>query len=339
MNKKKRPIAVALFSGGLDSLLAARLMQEVGVDVRLLHFRNPFSAESGLARSAARQLAAPLEVIPLREDYLDVIRHPRHGYGKNMNPCIDCRIHMLKKAAAHMRRTGAGFLVTGEVVGERPMSQRRAAMLLIEKESGLAGLILRPLSAQLLEPTKPEQEGLVDRAQLLAIHGRSRKPQMALAERFGIAEYASPAGGCLLTDPLFAARLRDLMAHEPGFGLADVELLRYGRHFRLGPHVRIVVGRNEADNARILALAQEGDLVIEMADLPGPLTLARGDVADDLILLAGGVTARYTKARHLPHARISCRTAANGEAHFMTVVPLRDADLLKWRIGNAQDRV
>ncbi len=261
--------AIALLSGGLDSTLAAKIVLEQGIELEALNFLTVFCTctnrgETCLAsQKAVDALGIPLKVFNVSEEYLDVVKHPKHGYGSNMNPCIDCRIFMMKKAKAYMEETGASFIVTGEVLGQRPMSQRRDAMRLIEKEAGLEGLILRPLSAKFLPASIPEKEGWVDREKLLNIQGRSRKPQIKLAEHFGIRDYPCPAGGCLLTDPGFAQRMRDLNRYHPDFFLNDVHLLKMGRHFRLSPHLKLVVGRNEEENQKIQTFSQEGDILIK----------------------------------------------------------------------------
>jgi tRNA-specific 2-thiouridylase len=213
-----------------------------------------------------------------------------------MNPCLDCRILMFSRARERMEEMEAAFVFTGEVLGERPMSQRREAMRLIERESGLDGRLLRPLSARLLPPTIPEKEGLVDRDKLLAIEGRSRKPQMALAEQYNINDYPCPAGGCRLTDPGFARRMRDLVRHKENFDLNDVNLLKVGRHFRLSPEAKAVVGRNQEENHRILALAKEGDILFEVQDWGSPITLLRGQASEKEIHLAAAITVRYSDA-------------------------------------------
>jgi len=203
---------------------------------------------------------------------------------------------MFSRARERMEEVGAAFVFTGEVLGERPMSQRREAMRLIERESGLDGRLLRPLSARLLPPTIPEKEGLVDRDKLLAIGGRSRKPQIALAEQYNIGDYPCPAGGCRLTAPGFARRMRDLVRHKEDFDLNDVNLLKVGRHFRLSPEVKVVVGRNQEENHRILALAKERDILFEVQDWGGPVALLRGQASEREIHLAAAITARYSDA-------------------------------------------
>ena len=261
-NGESKPKAIALLSGGLDSTLAVKLILEQGIEVEALNFVTPFCTCNRSGRCEAQHVGdrfdIPVKVIGLVEEFFQVIRKPRYGYDSGMNPCLDCRILMFSGARERMEEVGAAFVFTGEVLGERPMSQRREAMCLIERESGLDGRLLRPLSARLLPPTIPEKEGLVDRDKLLTIEGRSRKPQIALAEQYHINDYPCPAGGCRLTDPGFASRMRDLVRHKEDFDLNDVNLLKVGRHFRLSPGVKAVVGRNEEENHRILALAKEG---------------------------------------------------------------------------------
>lgn len=297
MNKK----ALALLSGGLDSILAVRVLQEQGIEVEAINFLTIFCTctHKGCqhaATKAAQTLKIPLKIFNITEEYLEIIEHPRHGYGSNMNPCIDCRIFIFKKAKDYMNEIGASFMVTGEVLGERPMSQRKDAILRIEKEAGLKGLILRPLSAKLFEPTVPEKEGIVDRAKLLDISGRSRKPQIALAKQFAIDDYPCPAGGCLLTDPSFARRIKDLIAHD-SFTLDDVKLLKFGRHFRLSGAAKLVVGRDDNENGILDSLTKEGDVLFKLKERQGPLSILRGQADDNIIRLAAGIAAHHTKFR------------------------------------------
>lgn len=295
----KRPSkAICLLSGGLDSSLAARLMQEQGIEVLAVTFVAPFlhsSKETGGSRAeaVARALGIELKMIHLGEDYLEVIRRPRHGYGSNVNPCIDCRIYMLRRAKEIMEQQGASFVVTGEVLGQRPMSQRADTMRKVEMESGLEGLLLRPLSAQLLSPTIPEERGWVRREDLLAISGRSRKELIRLAEEKGVTGYSSPGGGCLLTDPNFALRVRDLIEHKD-LTLHNVGLLKVGRHFRLPLGSKLIVGRNEGDNKSLLSLAEASDTVLSAASCRGPTAVLRGEGASREQELAAGIVARYS---------------------------------------------
>jgi tRNA-specific 2-thiouridylase len=297
--------AIALLSGGLDSTLAAKVMMEQGVELEALNFMTIFCTCTNreaiclASQKAVETLGIPLRVINVTEEYLGVVKHPKHGYGKNMNPCIDCRIFMLKKAKTYMEESGAAFIVTGEVLGQRPMSQRKEAMDLIEKEAGLEGFILRPLSAKVLPATVPEREGWVDREKLLNISGRSRKPQIELADHFGIRDYPCPAGGCLLTDPGFAKRMKDLITYVSNFSINDVHLLKMGRHFRLSHTIKLVVGRNGEENQKIQTFAQEKDILLKVSSFPGPLSLLRGKLSEGDIEKASAITAHYCKAKNL----------------------------------------
>src|SRR3989338_4964119 len=246
---------VALISGGLDSALAAKLMLEQGIEVHGLFLSMSWGCcEKEKAVSCAGQLGIPLMILGVGDAYLDVIRNPKYGYGSGMNPCVDCRIYMFKIAKRYMEELGAGFVVTGEVLGQRPMSQMKRPLSLIETDSGLEGLLLRPLSAKLLEPTLPELLGIVDRERMLRIAGRSRHEQIELAAVNRISGYSTPAGGCLLTDEQFARKAKDLFEHEERPTTKDMELLAIGRHFRLGPRTKVILGRNELEN-----LLLEGD--------------------------------------------------------------------------------
>lgn len=332
--------AVALLSGGLDSLLATKVILEQGVEVEALNFVSVFctctpkNSSCSAATSAVRQLGIGLKVMNMSREFLQVVKNPKHGYGRNLNPCLDCRILMFRKARDYMRQIGASFIVTGEVLGERPMSQRREAMKLIEREAGLEGLVLRPLSAALLQPSIPERKGWVDRGKLLGISGRSRKPQIELARGLGIADYPCPAGGCLLTDPGFAARMRDLMSHTPDFSLHDAQLLKVGRHFRLSQAAKAVVGRNEEENDKLLALSREEDVLMEVADFPGPLTIVRGSAGHEELSLSASITARYSQARSLSSVRVSVR-AKNGQPKTgLQVTPASEDMLNELRIGS-----
>jgi tRNA-specific 2-thiouridylase len=299
VNKK----AIVLLSGGLDSILAVKLMLEQGIEVLAVNFSAKLcmcgckkTGESA-AETAAKMLGVPLKTIDITDDFIEIVKSPRHGHGANMNPCIDCKIYMFEHAKDMMKAAGASFLVTGEVLGERPMSQRMDALNLIEKAAGVRGILLRPLTAKNLNPTLPEEEGIVDRKKLLDIRGRSRKPQIALAEKFGITKYPNPAGGCLLTDPGFAKRVKDAIKHGE-FDAGNLALLSVGRHFRLSEKTRLVVGRDEAENDILLSLAKPEDIILELKDREGPTSILRGSSDDSLIALAAGIAAYHTKFRH-----------------------------------------
>jgi tRNA-uridine 2-sulfurtransferase len=286
--------AIALVSGGLDSILAAKLVKEQGIEVVPVNFKIPFCHRTNAFTSrVAAFLNTPLTTIDISGEFLEMLSRPRHGFGSNMNPCIDCKILMFRKAKELMLSSGAECIVTGEVLGQRPMSQHRRALDIIEKESGLEGILLRPLSAQLLPETVAEKEGKVSRSSLLNFSGRQRRPQMGLAEQWGLNDYAQPSGGCLLTDPEFTKRLKELIEHNE-MGLGSIELLKVGRHFRLAPGLKLVVGRNQKENAGIQALAQKGDyLVMPDETLAGPTALARGALDQETGRLACAITARY----------------------------------------------
>jgi len=322
--------AVALLSGGLDSQLAVRLVQQQGIEVLGLYFSSVFNAapkDGGppSAVKAASALTLKLETVDISTGQIELLKDPPHGLGSAANPCIDCHMLMLKIAAGRMRETGAAFLVTGEVLGQRPMSQRRHALDLIDRETGLEGLILRPLSARHLAETTAENEGLIDRLRLEAIRGRSRTRQMALAEKFGLSDYPSPAGGCLLTDPGFAHRIFDLLDHNT-LDLDNARLLKAGRHYRLGPRTKAVTGRNEAENYEIESLAIEGDLFLFLDDAPGPTTLLRGEKTDDYIETAARLTARASRARSadLAVVRVSEAPGPGAGGHTIEVTPASD---------------
>lgn len=279
-------LAIGLLSGGLDSTLAARLILEQGIRVHAVNFVSPFCtctpkhAGCSAVATAIRQLGnIPLTTVALGDEYLEMVRHPKFGHGRNLNPCIDCRILKLRHAARLMREMGAAFLFTGEVLGQRPMSQHRRALEIIDRETGLEGLILRPLSAALLPPTEPEKQGLVDRSRLPSIRGRSRKPQLTLASEFSIRDFRCAGGGCLLTDTHFAARVRDLLAHEPAATVRDIPLLKIGRHFRLAGGIKVVVSRNKDEGDMLLRLSRADDLKLIPHNFPGPTTLIRGGEA------------------------------------------------------------
>jgi len=247
--------ALALLSGGLDSTLAVKMMLDMGIDVEALNFTSPFCTCTGKnsgckseAVRVAQEFNIPIKVIHKGLDYLEIVRNPLHGYGKGVNPCVDCRIYLLRKAKEYMAECGADFVITGEVLGQRPMSQRRDSLRVIERESGLAGLLLRPLSAQHFEPTVPEMEGWVDRGKLLAIKGRSRRELFELAEEIDVKNYPCPAGGCLLTELSFVPKMRDVFDHCDELNLRDFRLLKIGRHCRIGERTKVIIGRDEGDN-------------------------------------------------------------------------------------------
>lgn len=314
--------AAALLSGGLDSSLAVKMMIDQGVSVTAVHFTSPFcnctSKNAGCKNQAvkvAHEFGVPIRVIHKGMDYMRMVQNPPHGYGRGMNPCVDCRIYMLKKVKELMAGTGASFVVTGEVLGQRPMSQHRAAIRLIEKESGLEGRILRPLCAQHFPPTIPEQVGIIDRAKLLAFSGRSRKPQIDLAMQLEVKDYPCPAGGCLLTDRVIAARLRDLFSHVPDYDLTDLHLLKIGRHFRLTPALKIILGRNKLENEQIQVMARAGSVLFKPFDFRGPTCLASGSLDVQTQTMIGEIMARYNQEEK-PRYQIKTQIMGEGESIF-----------------------
>lgn len=320
------PKALALYSGGLDSTLAILVILQQRIEVSAVSFLTRIgcgvaegsAGHEGLLATAQR-FGFRVDLIDLSETFMDVVKNPRFGYGKRMNPCLDCKITMLRKAKKIMEADGADFIVTGEVLGQRPMSQRRDTFPKIDKESGLVGYVLRPLSAKLLKPTVPEQQGWVDRDKLYGFHGRSRKPQMALAQDLGLTEYPQPAGGCLLTDPVYAFRLRELLSYTPEPTPEELILLQVGRHFRAPDDCRIVVGRDEGENDALAALRAEGDILLRVEGYGSPLTVVRGRASEEAVALAAAICARYSDARGLPLIGVSVETAAG--SYVLNVAP------------------
>lgn len=300
ISTSSRPTVIALLSGGLDSALVVKLMQDQGMNVLALNFTSPFCTcssrkESGckLAARVAQSMGVELRVMRKGMDYLRVVERPRFGYGRALNPCIDCRIYILRKAADVMREVGAICVVTGEVLGQRPMSQHRRALNDIERESGLTGRLLRPLSAHHLPPTIPEQEGMIRRDQMLNLSGRARTPQLSIAKERGVEIFGCPSGGCLLTDPAIARRLKDVFDHCPEWTERDAKLTTLGRHFRLRPGLKIILGRDAEENARLEQLA--GPLpVLSFAALPGPTAVLRGSYTEQDLVTIGRLLRHFT---------------------------------------------
>jgi tRNA-specific 2-thiouridylase len=315
-DSKEKIKAVAMLSGGLDSSLAVKIVADQGVEVLGVNYNTGFCLTDhrrkmyGLgarldpqslrneALAAGAKWGLPVEIADISDEYLRILTRPRYGYGSAINPCIDCRIFMLRKTREYMEKVGARFIITGEVVGQRPMSQMRKTLKLIEKESGCEGLILRPLSAKLLEPTIAEINGWVDREKLYGFNGRSRKPQIKLAKEIGLEEYPQPAGGCcFLTDKNYARRMRDLFRHADKKSVTtdQVLLLKVGRHFRLDEQTKVIVGRNEAENLFLEKTA--GRLPrLNCSEVQGPLSLIEGSAEEEAIRTAARITARYSDA-------------------------------------------
>ncbi len=370
--------ALALFSGGLDSTLSAKIILDQGAEVEAIYFANAFLPAQHKHRQAsldrksyltgqACQLGIKLHILDISRPHLEIVRNPRYGYGENMNPCIDCRILMLKEAKAYMQSHRFHFLISGEVLGQRPMSQRRDTLNIIDRDADVKGLILRPLSAKKLAPTLAEEKGWVDRNKLFDFSGRTRRPQLALAKKLGIKEYLTPAGGCLLTEAEFTRKFKDLMSSGK-VGLEDVHLLKIGRHFRTNSFAKIIVGRDEEENRRLVDLAKNEDILFKLRDFTGPLTLARpirnvnriglgisngarpirdfdsngadtdgsknltNEEITELIETAAKLTARYSKGKDKELIWVDCWSGGLGKKKFIQVAPAGEDLIEKMRI-------
>lgn len=286
---------LSLMSGGLDSQLAIKVLERAGAAVEAVQFTSPFFKDDGTSQKAAKALGVKLHQIDFTEEVVTLLKGPAHGFGGAMNPCIDCHGAMIRKAGELMLSLGYDFVATGEVVGQRPMSQNRQALGVVERTSGLIGRLIRPLSALLLEPTEVEKLGLVDRSKLLDISGRGRERQIALAAELGIVEYPSPAGGCRLTEEGYSKRLKDLMNHE---GIDErwlLESLTIGRRFRLSNGALVILGRDKEENAVLKTFADKGLIIIPASGVPGPtaLVLSCGSIEDKE--MAASIVASYSK--------------------------------------------
>jgi tRNA U34 2-thiouridine synthase MnmA/TrmU len=338
MNRK----AVALLSGGLDSMLAVRVILDQGIPVTGIRFITHFGCDPVTSGSCGRDveplvkawgsLGFTVRMSHLGQDYIDMVKKPKYGYGKNMNPCVDCRLMMLSWAREALDREAGGFLVTGEVLNQRPMSQTRERFRQIDRDLGLEGLVLRPLSAKLLPPTLAEQEGVVDRSRLLDISGRGRQRQYALAKEYGITDIPQPSGGCLLTDPGFSARLRDLWDHDPAAGARDINLLRVGRHFRPSERCKVIVGRMEAENHALQAFRGPGDVLVYLKDHQGPMTLIHGPHGPEELTFAASLTVRYGDVPDKGPAEVVV-DRKGGVPYCMTAERAREEDYLPLRVA------
>ena len=328
--------AISLLSGGLDSILATELIRKQGIEVIAFNVKTPFCIPkkdgTSEATQAANQLKVPLKVVSVEKDYLQMLRNPKYGYGKNMNPCIDCKIFMIRKAKKYAKEIGASFLFTGEVLGERPKSQHGPALKVIEEEAGLKGKLLRPLSAKLLRETEAEKKGLVDRTKLCNIQGRSRKPQFLLAREFGITSFPAPAGGCLLTCEEYSKKLRDLFANKKRISMADVAVLRIGRHFRIGKN-KIIVGRNESENKLLTAGKNHVDFSFELPDIVGPTSILQGPKTKKAIETAAKLTAFYSDAKV---AEVKVNFGRESLNRSLVVVVPEKVTVEKLRVGNSK---
>ncbi len=313
-----RPVkALCMFSGGLDSLLAVCIMRKMGIIVNAVTYESPFF-ESYRARQMAESLSIPLQVEDFGPELMTIVRRPNHGYGSQANPCIDCHIAMLRRTGELMNSMGFDFLFTGEVINQRPMSQNAGALKLIARLSEYEQWIVRPLSAALLEPTEPERRGWIVRERMGSIEGRSRREQLRLAAYFGIKDIPAIAGGCRLTEPNFARRLIDLKDHEGLRGMRAVQLLKIGRHLRLGQSTKLIVGRNERDNMELEGGAELYDLLLKPEGVPGPTGLVPITIRDHELQMAASICARYSDAP--PDRTVRIRVRSTQGVRFVETV-------------------
>ncbi len=301
--QKSKILGLGLISGGLDSLIATLILKLQGIDVVGLNFKSPFcicdkaykNAECGL-NLYYEKLSIKIFFLQKGNDYLKIIRNPKFGYGRNLNPCIDCRIYILKKARELAREIDADFIFTGEVLNQRPKSQNLKALKIVEKESGLIGELLRPLSAKLLKPTKLEQEGLIDRNKLLGIKGRSRNTQLELARKHDLLQNYYACSGCLLTNKNFASRMKDYLKYNKDIKIEDVRILKYGRHFRY-KNAKIIIGRDEFENSILMQLKKNEDIMMVAKNVVGPVTIIKGPIDEEILQLAASFTLRYSDSK------------------------------------------
>ena len=331
--------ALALYSGGLDSILACRVVMNQSIEVQALHFITPFfgydkkDREQEAKDYAAQHYGIALKIVDVSQEFLEVVKNPRYGYGKNFNPCLDCKIFLVSKARGYLEKEKASFLITGEVLGQRPMSQRRDTLRIVERDSGTEGILLRPLSAKHLKPTFAEERGWVDREKLFDFKGRCRKSQMKLAEHLGIREYPTPAGGCLLTDSHLSARVRRLIDSGRDVVVEDILLTKVGRHFVLDGGALLIVGRLEEENQEVEKLSRRGDIMLELSEYPGPLSLLRGDCPKGTLETAASITVRYSKARGKQQVEVTYREKGSHTTQLLHVDPISAQALRRYRIA------
>jgi len=325
MNPNEKKVrALGLCSGGLDSTLAGLVLRDQGIDVEWITFETPFFT-AAKARKASEKTGIPLTVKSIYPLYASMLKNPPAGYGKQMNPCMDCHALMFKLAGEMMNEKNFDFLFSGEVLGQRPMSQTRSSLQYVEKHSGFKGYILRPLSAKNLPETIPEKKGLVDRERLLDFAGRGRKPQIALAKKLNLTDYPAPAGGCLLTDVGYSKRLKDLFAHQDECTEEELHLLKYGRHFRLNPYTKLIVGRTQKDNESILKYHNpQTDTVIDVKDHPSPIALVPRGGSKEVIYLASSICVGYSKVSNLTPIDVVVKTPQSQETINVIGIPTAD---------------
>lgn len=321
--------ALAMISGGLDSILAAKIIKDQGIDVIGICFKSYFFNENN-AKRMTKQIGIKLEVVDFSKEHFEMVKNPKHGLGKNMNPCIDCHAMMMRYAGELLEKLNADFIITGEVLNQRPMSQNKQALNVVKKESGFADKILRPLCALNLEPTEMEKNGLVDRNRLLNISGRSRKVQMELAEKYGIKDYPSPAGGCRLTEPNYAIRLKDALTRNEDLSEKEIELLKYGRHFISEDNTKLIVTRNGDEGELVKNILDENDTIFLAAKFNGPTGIISGDYTEKDKELISKIVARYGKGKN--EEEVEIKYGVNGKAfkNSIKVKPATEEEILKY---------
>ncbi|ENK1244058.1 tRNA 4-thiouridine(8) synthase ThiI [Clostridium sporogenes] len=319
--------ALAMVSGGLDSILAAKLIKDQGIDVIGICFRSYFFNEKN-AEKMTKQIGIPLEVVDFSKTHFEMVKSPKHGYGKNINPCIDCHAMMMRYSGELLKKFNADFIITGEVLNQRPMSQNKASLNVVKKESGYEDKILRPLCAKVLPPTEMELKNLVDREKLLDISGRSRKIQMELAEKWGIIEYPSPAGGCKLTEPNYAKRLKELLKYKENLEERDLQLLKYGRHFRISENCKIISTRTKDEGDIIKNYLSSKDYMFLACDYNGSTVVIIGEPSEIDIKLAAEITGRYSKGKDEDKIKVKYGKVNTDLNNIIEVKPASD-DYLK----------
>jgi len=343
--------ALSLFSGGLDSICATRLVMEQDIEVLAVKFVTPFFGydilrdEEAYKQETKEKYGIDVRVVDISDDYLKLLRQPSHGFGKYFNPCIDCKIFMLSRARAMMKDLGADFLITGEVLGQRPMSQRRDTLNVIERDSGNKTVLLRPLSAKLMNETEAEKTGLIDRQQLLDFSGRGRSRQIALAHSFGISDFPAPAGGCILADPILSRRISriysgDFVVDQTRMNVTDILLLLVGRQFILPGGGWLILGRDEKENDRIIELRESGDILVDIEERPGPIALLRraagiyttDDARKGDLLLAAGLVLRYAKKVDNEICGGTVVVDTGQHCNEVSTQPVKDEDFKSWLI-------
>jgi tRNA(Ile)-lysidine synthase TilS/MesJ len=331
MNKK----AVLMLSGGLDSTLALCILREQGIEIEAVNFVTAFSCCKQESLEIARKFGAKVTTISVNDDYFKLIEKPKYGWGKGINPCVDCRIYMFRMAKKMMEASGASFVASGEVLGQRPMSQKFHQLEIIERDSGLKDILLRPLSAKLLEPTLAEREGIVDREKLHGISGRSRKELLELAQKYGIEDPPTPSTGCLLTEPDFAVKVRDLFENTPHYERWDFETLKVGRHYRTGTNCKIILGRNQDENRRLELLNSRGSVLLIPESFKGPSALIVGETHEAAEKKAMELMIQYSKlGKTDPAAQARFERRQDGNRGFLSWAPAgAERDLAALRLG------